>query len=310
MSFEYLVLPSRGDLNVVAELLSFGPCIRLSWEKILKRPKSSFWKSPRSWFRKEKCLVPDLDAITQLDRILSRCEFVMSAHGPVTEVMKMRRETWERLHCVIDKKQKKCNINGPMGFSQITANEIYGVFHRYSTYQQEYKPLENVLINSIIEYTNVVYASVGSPFDDQATEATRLQFIAIIINVMVGAVKTARAFYERPLKGKSIKAHGRFEIVIEKGVRVFCVIEAKKSDIQAGTVQIIVGTEVAAEEHHSRVVYGIVSTYDRWNFVRNRYDGIATELFIPNLRDGRLEADSLDKIAGKIFAMLNDPCAY
>lgn len=47
-------------------------------------------------------------------------------------------------------------------------------------------------------------------------------------------------------EGKSIKAHGRFEIVIEKGDREFCVVEAKKSDIQAGTIQIIVGTEVAA----------------------------------------------------------------
>ncbi len=110
--------------------------------------------------------------------------------------------------------------NEPVGFSHVIVHEVFGVFQR-NLYEQEYQALEKVFIKSINEYTDSVHASAVSPFADQATEATRNQTLFIIINVVVGTMKTARAFYERPLKGKSIQAHGRFEIVIEKGDRVF-----------------------------------------------------------------------------------------
>lgn len=285
------------------QLHDFVDQISRAWSRIPSRPKSTSWRRPSTWFRKEDCLVPDHDAILDLGKILTKFENFLCTSTPDEAVVAMRSETRLRINTALDGGSAK------VGFSTISIKQMDGVFRIYS-YKQECEKVPILVVRAINEYSNLLYLSLGCPLDVSASEATRFHYISIIVNLVVGVTPGVRAYCERPLAGIDIHAHGRFELVLARGDRVLCIVEAKKFDLRAGIFQALVGTEVAAEGPNSRTVYGIVSTYEKWSFIRNRYDGVATDFYVGNIIDGRLTSESVEVIVGKIYSMLTDPCVY
>ena len=69
----------------------------------------------------------------------------------------------------------------------------------------------------------------------------------------------------------------------------------------------LLGCEVAAEKEHLDVVYGIVTTYKDWIFLRSSNECIEKEeCDIKLMPDGAPTPESLREITGKIYGMLSD----
>jgi len=113
---------------------------------------------------------------------------------------------------------------------------------------------------------------------------------------------------ERDLNGDFLKAHGHFEFVLRRGEKRVCIVEAKKDDLQQGTAQDLIGCEVAAEIGNLHKVYGIVTNYVQWNFLRSLDEKIELNECMLNLHNENREPvrESLIEITGKIYAMLSD----
>jgi len=73
------------------------------------------------------------------------------------------------------------------------------------------------------------------------------------------------------LVGKLVKTCGHFDFMMRRGNKAVCVILAKKNRVEQGMIRCMIGSEVAAEvlDHDVEVVYGIVTDYFMWVFLRN-----------------------------------------
>jgi hypothetical protein len=109
---------------------------------------------------------------------------------------------------------------------------------------------------------------------------------------------------EEDLVGRSLTAHGRFEFMITHGSKAVCIVEAKKDDLEQGMAQNLVGCEVAAELGELDIVYGIVTNYIQWNFLRSLNDKVEMEECSLRLMPVGPDLNSLKDIAEKIYGML------
>ena len=138
-------------------------------------------------------------------------------------------------------------------------------------------------------------------------ESQRLHLIAPIIICVCFLFKgDVQIEVEEDLDGNFLKAHGHFEFVLRRGLKSVCIVEAKKDDIAQGMAQDLLGCEVAAEIGHLDLVYGIVTNYIQWNFLRSLDEKIELEECSVELVDGIPSKNSLVLITGKIYAMLSD----
>ena len=111
---------------------------------------------------------------------------------------------------------------------------------------------------------------------------------------------------EEDLGGDFVNAHGHFEFVLRRGDKQVCIVEAKMDDMEQRTVQALLGCEVAAEIGHLDILYGIITNYIQWNFLRSLDDKIELEGCILNPSKEELAKTCLLQITGKIYAMLSD----
>ena len=111
---------------------------------------------------------------------------------------------------------------------------------------------------------------------------------------------------EEDLVGSFVKAHGHFEFMLRRGNRAICIVEAKKDDVEQGMAQDLVGCEIAAELGGLDIVYGIVTNYIQWNFLRSLNDKVEKEECSLRLTPNGPERESLKEIAEKIYGMLSN----
>jgi hypothetical protein len=154
---------------------------------------------------------------------------------------------------------------------------------------------------------SLAYATKSFGLVASGKEAKRLQFIGPILSCVCdlfdGKVKIVM---EEDLDGKYVKAHGHFEFMLRRGNKAVCIVEAKKDDFDQGMAQDLVGCEVAAELGNLDTVYGIVTNYLQWNFLRSLDDKVELQVCTLNLTDkGTPDLASLKMITGKIYGMLS-----
>jgi hypothetical protein len=138
-------------------------------------------------------------------------------------------------------------------------------------------------------------------------EAKRLYFISPILVVVCSLFNgDVRIKVEEDLIGKNVKANGHFEFMLERGNKRVCIVEAKKEDMEQGLAQSLIGCEVASDVDDIRIVYGIVTTFVQWTFLKSCDDRIERDDTTLTVEEGVVDPVSLMKIAGKIYAMLSD----
>ena len=80
----------------------------------------------------------------------------------------------------------------------------------------------------------------------------------------------------------------------------------KRSNIRQGMVQDLVGMEVASDLNGLDTVYGIVTNYILWVFLKSQNDKIERDEDELHREHGIPTVESLKRIAGKIYALLSD----
>ena len=158
------------------------------------------------------------------------------------------------------------------------------------------------LLVQILRRTNT---SIGEIITGK--EAKRLYFISPILVIVCSLFNgDVRIKVEEELTGKNVKANGHFEFMLERGNKRVCIVEAKKEDMEQGLAQSLIGCEVASDVDDLRVVYGIVTTFISWTFLKSSDDKIERDDDTLDFHEGIAEPASLRKIAEKIYAMLSD----
>jgi hypothetical protein len=147
----------------------------------------------------------------------------------------------------------------------------------------------------------VVFGSVSS-----GKEAKRLQFIAPVLYEVCALFEgRAKISVEEDLEGVNIRTNGHFEYVLDVDGRKVCIVQAKKSDMEKGMAQALLGDEIIADLDNVSEVYAIVTNYMQWYFLKNTDDAIFRDACTLDIEDDVPTKASVGKIAGKIYGMLS-----
>jgi hypothetical protein len=138
-------------------------------------------------------------------------------------------------------------------------------------------------------------------------EAKRVHFIMPILIIVCAQVGEVEIMCEEDVNGEYLHAHGHFEVVLQRHNKRVCILEAKKDDLEQGTAQNLLGCEVLSEVECLPVVYGIVTNYLEWLFLRSSDDSIERELVTLNFEEGNIPTiRSVQVVANKICTLLSD----
>jgi hypothetical protein len=124
---------------------------------------------------------------------------------------------------------------------------------------------------------------------------------------LFGPEDSMKIVVEEDLNGVNVKANGHFEFMLKRNNKRLCIVEAKKDDMDQGMAQNLVGMEVASDLDNLNTVYGLVTNYIEWMFLKSQNDKI--EKHLDSLTFDEFEVatvESLKRIAGKIYALLSD----
>ena len=220
-----------------------------------------------------------------------------------------RKERWIALNQILDdNKNSNERRNGEFStsFSSVKHHEVKRVFGPLiRDYYQSIKALPDAkfeFLSQLLAMTSTILGGVR-----YGNEAHRRHLIFPILLMVCNQFDgQARIKVEEELTGKNLSANGHFEFMLQRGNKRVCIVEAKKEDMEQGRAQCLIGCEVASDLDNLRVVYGIVTTFELWTFLRSCDDRIEQDHTLLLMEEGVVNPDSLKKIAGKIYAMLSD----
>ena len=220
-----------------------------------------------------------------------------------------RKRRWDALNqCLEVNKDSKARKNGEIStpYSSVKYNEVKEVFDPITQkYTQDVKEIPAEDFELLVRMLGLANTTIGEIITGK--EAKRLYFIAQILMVVCSLFKgDVRIKVEEDLVGKNVNANGRFEFMLQRGDKRVCIVEAKKEDMEQGLAQNLIGCEVASDVDDLRTVYGIVTTFIQWTFLKSSDDKIERDDTTLLVRQGVVEPTSLKEIAGKIYAMLSD----
>ncbi len=215
-----------------------------------------------------------------------------------------RIQRWDELNQILDGNLKKSKINDSTSYSSITWKQVESIFNP-TRYVQPQRAVDDTQIDFLAQYLSYTTQCFGPITTGK--EAKRLHFIApVLVCVCFLLEGDVEIVAEEDLVGEYVKAHGHFEFMLRRGNKVICIVEAKKDDIEQGMAQDLVGCEVAAEVGGLDVVYGIVTNYVQWNFIRSSNNKVEMEECSLSLESEGPEKQSLKRIIEKIYSMLSD----
>lgn len=160
-------------------------------------------------------------------------------------------------------------------------------------------------LTKTIEMKKRVYSI---PAED-SNEATRVQFMGGVFEHVVCLyqaernTKRMKLGVQVKLDGERVKAHGVVDFLVTEGKKNICVVEAKHWDFMQGDVQGVLGMEVAVEKNEEEVMYGIVTNYTQWHFLKRTDDGI--EMMKDAINARKPLREELQSVASRVYAILN-----
>ena len=214
-----------------------------------------------------------------------------------------RKQRWIELNEILEGNAKKTKKNDSTAYSYVTWNQVKTVFNP-TNYVQPRRKVDDAQLNFLSQYLSITTKCFGDITTGK--EAKRLHFIApVLICVCILFNGDVDIVVEEDLVGNFVKAHGHFEFMLRRGNKAVCIVEAKKDDVEQGMAQDLVGCEVAAEVGGLDIVYGIVTNYIQWNFLRSLNDKVEKEECSLRITPNGPERESLKEIAEKIYGMLS-----
>ncbi|KAJ2988338.1 hypothetical protein HDV02_005636 [Globomyces sp. JEL0801] len=226
-----------------------------------------------------------------------------------------RKKRWEELNPIliqaeIDAAEKsgKKNLKGSLAYSSLNWSLISPVYdHIIHDYSQTVKEVPQETMELLHNYIVTLTRRLSSV--TTAKESQRLHFIApilVYVSNLFGPEDFIQIVIEEDLNGVNVKANGHFEFMLKRNNKRICIVQAKKDDILQGMVQDLVGMEVVSDLNDLDTVYGIVTNYVEWLFLKSQNDKIEMDEDVLHRERGIPTIESLKRIAGKIYALLSD----
>jgi hypothetical protein len=227
-----------------------------------------------------------------------------------------RRKRWEELNAILiqaeidaAKKSRKKNLKESLAYSSLNLSLIAPVYdHIIHGYTQTVKevPQETMeLLHPLLIATTRRYGGITG------RGALKLLFfispILLYVAELFGPEDSMKIVVEEDLNGVNVKANGHFEFMLKRNNKRLCIVEAKKDDMDQGLAQNLVGMEVASDLDSLDTVYGLVTNYIEWMFLKSQNDKV--EKHLDSLTFDEFEVatvESLKRIAGKIYALLSE----
>ena len=173
-------------------------------------------------------------------------------------------------------------------------------------YKQDVKNVPDKDFDLLVRMLEVTSTTIGEIITGKEA-AKKLYFIANILMVVCGLFNgDVRIEVEEDLVGKNVNADCHFEFMLVRGNKRVCIVVAKKQAMEQALAQCLIGCEVASDVNKTRVVYGIVTSFECWTFLKSFDDKILRADTTLAVRHCVADPASLMEIAGKIYAMLSD----
>jgi hypothetical protein len=213
------------------------------------------------------------------------------------------------LNSILDKKAKsKPKYQGEeatISYSNVSWNDIKSVYENIKkSVILPLTPISDEAFSFLKSYLTMVNTSVK---DLSGKEAKRMYYIVpIIVAVCHCFGGQVEILIEDDIDGKRVHANGHFEMILKKGSKRICIVEAKKDDMDQGRAQCLLGCEAVSDIDSARVVYGIITTYEVWELAISTDDKVLEEHVSLSIVQGMITDDSLRQITGKIYALLTE----
>jgi len=226
-----------------------------------------------------------------------------------------RKKRWDELNLILiqaetdaAEKSGKKNLKGSSAYSSLNWSLISPVYdHIMHEYSQTVKEVPQETMDLLHNYIVTLTRRLSSVTTGK--ESQRLHFIApilVYVSDLFGPEDSIQIVIEEDLNGVNVKANGHFEFMLKRKNKRICIVEAKKDDMEQGMVQDLVGMEVASDLNDLDTVYGIVTNYVEWMFLKSQNDKIERDVDTLNFEKQVATVESLKRIAGKIYALLSD----
>jgi hypothetical protein len=226
-----------------------------------------------------------------------------------TDVSPERLKRWQLLNEILAKNKKARSIaeGTTTAYSGVTWAEVEPVYLPILDYDLLPMKVNEEMLDSLYEYLTKATNLFGTVARAGCNEAKNLHFVAPILvhvcNLFDDDADKIQILVDATVKGKRINViDGRFEFVLQRKKKRICIIEAKKFDLNQGLAHVLLGCEAVADTERMSCVYGIVTNYVTWTFVKSLDTRIETKGVV--LGEGSKQ--SLEQICGLIFAMLSE----
>ncbi|KAI5808645.1 hypothetical protein DFH27DRAFT_540495 [Peziza echinospora] len=251
-------------------------------------------------------------------------ELIDTLKKPQVIIPHNRDQRWNALNAVLEKNKSRkkrsysvdcenedLDANGiSTGYSYTGTSwlEVSPIFDQIRRpYLQEVKmiPEEDYkVLSKMLSWIVKCYHS--SLFDGKDNEAKRIHLIAPVLWAVVQLLPDVTVNVKQDLSGKRIHAHSHFEFILTRGHKRLCIVEAKEEKFRQGLAQNLVGCEVAADLDDAHEVYGIVTNFVQWIFLKSLDEEILCDEFNVLTFDGEGTPvrDQLMQVVGKIYSLL------
>jgi hypothetical protein len=226
-----------------------------------------------------------------------------------------RKKRWEELNPILIQaeieaaaKSGKKNLKESSAYSSLNWSLISPIYeHIMHQYTQTVKEVPQENMELLHNYLVTLTRRLSSVTTGKLSQ--RLHFIApilVFVSDLFGPEDSIQIVVEEDLNGVNVKANGHFEFMLKRKNKRICIVEAKKDDMEQGMVQDLVGMEVASDLDGLDTVYGIVTNYVEWIFLKSQNDKIEKDMDTLTFELEVATLESLKRIAGKIYALLSD----
>ncbi|ETL36642.1 hypothetical protein L916_11418, partial [Phytophthora nicotianae] len=229
-----------------------------------------------------------------------------------------RKRDWNELNKVLEKKRGR---DGSTGFSSVEYESLPKRFRPSRENEVTEGPFFDLLHSEVAKTSvddatldfvvKVLRTKLLAYKSSEVNETTRVQFMGAIFENVVcmfdeedrkrDPEDRTQLHIESKMVGQYVKANGTVDFRITRGTKMVCVIEAKDDDFKKGSAQSILGMEVAVDNNNEECVYGVVTNYSGWRFLKRTDEKI--EMFRDVIGNDNLR-DDVKRVSGRLYAML------
>lgn len=225
-------------------------------------------------------------------------------------IPRKRKERWDDLNRTFAEISANSDNNKRLkkstAYSSLEWEKIKGVYEGIidDKYIQPVKTLPQDTLKDLVKMMEMKLQSYGNVSGNEAKRLYFIEPIFLYVTNLFDPEDRVGIRVEESLSGKYIQANGYLDFVLTRGNKRVCIVEAKEDDMVKGLAQDLVGMEVASDVGNVEIVYGIVTNFSQWIFLKRSDDKIDRDDDSITLKHG-IQTE-LARIAGKVYSILAD----